>query len=188
MPGQTECGDLAVVVSFDGGALAAAVDGLGHGPEAAKAARVAEQILRQSAGDPVDRLVRRCHDALLDTRGAVMTLARFDGRENSLSWVGVGNVEAILVRTDDGEGTSYQSMVPQGGIVGYRLPSLHPATLRAERGDTLILLTDGIRGGFAEPDELTGAPESVAHRIGSERRKGNDDALVLVARYLGEPP
>ena len=38
LEGQSESGDMAVVVPFDHGVLAAAVDGLGHGPEAARAA------------------------------------------------------------------------------------------------------------------------------------------------------
>ena len=39
--GETESGDLHAVVQFEGGVLVGAVDGLGHGAEAAVAARAA---------------------------------------------------------------------------------------------------------------------------------------------------
>ena len=51
LPGETRSGDLHVVESFAGGALVAAVDGLGHGEEAADAAdRVARSKEHEYVG------------------------------------------------------------------------------------------------------------------------------------------
>ena len=71
-----ESGDLYVVVMLPHGALFAAIDGLGHGPEAALAAREAASILRMQAGLPMLELITRCHEGLKKTRGAVMTGSR----------------------------------------------------------------------------------------------------------------
>jgi hypothetical protein len=35
--------------------------------------------------------------------------------------------------------------------------------------------------------DVSGNPEQIAMRIASNHAKGNDDGLVLVARYLGWP-
>ena len=42
-------------------------------------------------------LLQRCHAALRNTRGAVMTVAWFDLDGARLRWTGVGNVEGRLV-------------------------------------------------------------------------------------------
>jgi negative regulator of sigma-B (phosphoserine phosphatase) len=71
-------------------------------------------------------------------------------------------------------------------VVGYQLPSLRPSTTRVESGDTLILTTDGIESGFRR--QLSSGPPSpqqLADRILAEHRRESDDALVVVARYLG---
>jgi serine/threonine protein phosphatase PrpC len=185
MPGEPESGDIAVVWTFPDGALAAAVDGLGHGPEAARAARAAEEILRSSPGEPADRLVERCHQGLRRSRGVVMSVASFDATEDTMTWLGVGNVEGRLVRGSDEGEVHHESMVLHAGIVGYRLPALRSATLPVRHGDVLILTTDGIRGDFADPDDLSLPPQEIAQRILQEESKGTDDALVMVVRYLG---
>src|SRR5262245_150410 len=52
-PGQRESGDRSVVLPTADGWLAAAVDGLGHGAEAASAAAVAVKALELAAHRPV---------------------------------------------------------------------------------------------------------------------------------------
>src|SRR5689334_17018978 len=100
MPGQHSSGDVGVVVEFPGGALVAVIDGLGHGDEACKAARAAERVLVAEPQASVSELVQRCHHQLRGTRGAVMSVASFDGRRDTMSWLGVGNVEGLLFRAD----------------------------------------------------------------------------------------
>ena len=73
-PGENRSGDLHVLEQGPWGSLAAVVDGLGHGEEAAAAAEIASEILRHGADEPLAGLVKRCHQALKLTRGAVMTV------------------------------------------------------------------------------------------------------------------
>ncbi|MEA2178831.1 MAG: phosphoserine phosphatase RsbX, partial [Solirubrobacteraceae bacterium] len=61
--GETESGDAAVVLDAPGGTLVAAIDGLGHGPSAAIAARAVSDALQAAPGEPLQLLVQRCHRA-----------------------------------------------------------------------------------------------------------------------------
>jgi hypothetical protein len=185
--GEERSGDLAVIELLADGALVAAVDALGHGPEAAAAADVAGAVLREFAAAPPRALVERCHEALRRTRGAVMSVAVFDARDASMTWVGVGNVEAVLLRRRAPAGAPPREVLTaRGGVVGYTLPPLHASALPVARGDTLVLASDGIRSGFAVDLEPHGTPQEMADAILAQHARGSDDALVLVVRYIGE--
>ena len=183
--GNTSSGDLHAVVPFARGVLVAVIDGLGHGEEAAEAARAAARVLESDPAAPVESLIERCHEALRRTRGAVMTIAAFDRDDSSMTWAGVGNVNGILVRADPSRDRQREAIVTHGGVVGYQLPPVRPSTARVSRGDTLVLVTDGIRGGFTSSISLVQSPQLLADAIMTGHRRPNDDALVLVARYLG---
>lgn len=182
--GQSESGDLHLVLPHDGGVLVAAIDGLGHGSEAAHAARLAVEALSEEPGSDLPTLFARAHSRLARSRGVVMSLASFPG-DGTLTWLGVGNVEGRLVRSDQRTGTGADAILVLGGVVGYQLPKLRPSSTLVEPGDTLIFTTDGIHSGYAEGLELAGGPQALADRILEAHGKGGDDALVLVARYLG---
>jgi serine phosphatase RsbU (regulator of sigma subunit) len=181
-------GDALVVAAFPGGALVAVLDGLGHGLEAALASREAARVLEEHPGDPVTVLLERCHEALRRTRGAVMTLASFDARASAMTWTGVGNVDAVLLRADRGAERPREALTTRGGVLGYQLPPLRAWSLPVSPGDTLVLATDGIRTGFVAGLEPQGSPLEVARSILARYARGTDDALVAVARYLGPEP
>jgi negative regulator of sigma-B (phosphoserine phosphatase) len=61
-----------------------------------------------------------------------------------------------------------------------------PRVVPLTRGDTLIFSTDGVRPGFAGGVTLAESPQEIADRVIAAHAKETDDALVLVARYLGD--
>src|SRR5216117_2175988 len=187
LPGETESGDLHLVKSVGSGVLAAVVDGLGHGPEAASAARAAVAVLERHADESPLPLLRRCHRALIGTRGVVLGLAFFDGAGGggSMTWLGVGNVEGVLLHGAPGARPARTTLVTSGGIVGSELPRLRAQVCAVAPGDTVILATDGITQHFADGLPRDAAPQHLADHILSRYGKGTDDALVLVARYVG---
>ncbi|MBI3003826.1 MAG: SpoIIE family protein phosphatase [Ignavibacteriales bacterium] len=187
LPGQTESGDRHVVQHFQNGVLVGAIDGLGHGNEAAAAAIIAAEILQNFADESVISLIRRVHEELIPTRGVVMTLASIDLVENTMTWIGVGNVEGILFRADPHANPAQEVVLLRGGVVGYQLPQLYASVVQISQGDTLVFSTDGIKSGFYELIRTNHeAPGKTASRICSQYGKGTDDALVLVARYVGQ--
>jgi len=181
-------GDLHVVVELPHGVLLAVTDGLGHGPEAAAASERAAVVLREQAERPLRDLVESCHEELRRTRGAVMSLVYVDGRSRSLEWCGIGNVEGVLLRAKATAERASEAISNRGGVVGYRLPSIKIATVPVFPGDIMILATDGIRAGFTSDVDVEAAPQAIADAVFARHARGTDDALVLVARYLGGRP
>jgi len=186
LAGQPESGDLGLVLPFPGGTLIGALDGLGHGDEAAAAARAAAGVLKAQPDAHVIWLVRRCHEALGETRGVVMSLASFSERYATLTWIGIGNVEGLLFRADAAASPRRETLLLRGGVVGFKLPPLGAAVLPVAPGDALVLATDGIRSDFANGLSLTHPPQDVANQILARHAKKTDDALALVAVFLGE--
>jgi hypothetical protein len=183
LAGETESGDLHVVAPFDGGTLVAVIDGLGHGPQAALAARAAAEVLMEHPSDALSRLVVWCHEALRKTRGAVMTLASFRSRGAELTWMGIGNVEGVLLRADDKRASDAAPL--RGGVVGFRMPAFREATVSLACGDTVVLATDGIRSGFSRGRSAAASPAHLSASILADHGKTTDDAMVIVARYVG---
>lgn len=189
LPGQTESGDLHLVRPLPEGALVAVVDGLGHGVEAAEAARIAVGWLEREGARPVISLVRRCHELLARTRGVVMSVAAFNARDETLTWIGVGNVEGVLLRAQATVSPRRESLLLRGGVVGVRLPALSASIVPVMRGDTLIFATDGIESQFALAPLVPGdPPQPLANHILAHWGRRTDDALVLVARWVGGEP
>ena len=214
--GQAESGDRYTVTPFTAGVLVAAIDGLGHGVEAGFAAGLAVSVCEQHSQESVISLVSQCHERLRPTRGVVMSLASFNARDETMTWMGVGNVEGRFVRASReamvredrrrGERRTRQQPVAverrraerrqqpeseflllRSGVVGSHLPPLYAAVLPVLPGDTLVFATDGVD---LPPlgDVIVGEPpQAIAERILSRHKKETDDALVLVARWVGLP-
>jgi phosphoserine phosphatase RsbX len=178
-------GDKAIVREAGNTVLVAVADGLGHGEEACRAASLATDVLATGPIRPPCDLVIDCHHALARTRGAVLTLAVIDAARSTMNWLAVGNIEGRHIRETNNGSAARHGLVLAGGIVGHRLPHLHPTEVALRRGDILAFATDGIDPLFdmeLSPD-LT--PQQAARRILARCHRGIDDALVLVGRWLG---
>lgn len=182
---EPSSGDLHVVTPFADGVLVALLDGLGHGPEAAAASAAAIPVLRKHARDSLLLIVQQCHEALRKTRGVVMSLASFRTSDSSMTWMGIGNVDGVLLRGQANRAQPHEAISTRGGVIGYQLPPLRADTLLVAPGDTLIMATDGIRSGFAADAPIGIASQEIAESILARFAKGTDDAHVVVARYLG---
>jgi len=183
--GEATSGDLAVVTLLPEGALVAGIDGLGHGSEAARAARKAAEAVRENPTDDLCLLVQRCHAALRGTRGAAISLAFVSPSKSGMTWVGVGNVEGRMLSGDPST-TRPKGSLPLGrGVPGHELPTVRTQTLEVQPGDVLILATDGIEAGFADSLDISGSTQAISERILTDHWKRRDDALVIALRYLG---
>jgi serine phosphatase RsbU (regulator of sigma subunit) len=186
--GEAVSGDLAVVRALPEGVLVAGIDGLGHGSEAARAARSAATVVRESPSRDLVRLVQRCHRALRGTRGAAISLAFLSALESRLTWLGVGNVEGRVLSGDPATTRPKDSLALGRGVPGHELPAVRAATIPMAPGDVLALATDGVDASFADALELSGSSQTISERILAEHWKPPDDALVIVVRYLGARP
>lgn len=182
--GESRSGDLAVFVPYDGGALVAVVDGLGHGEAAADAAETAADALTRHAKAPAQRLLEHCHEALRKTRGAVATIVWFDVKRGRLAWTGVGNVEGRLLRAQGTEGSRTDSPVLFGGVLGWGLPTVRLTEVELAPGDTVVLATDGVKADFGSSMATGVNAQEQAERIFASHARGNDDALVVAVRWV----
>ena len=190
MAGESESGDTYVVKCFPQGSLAAVVDGLGHGTDAAVAGRTVAATLSDFAQESPISLFRHCHEAAQKTRGVVMSLAPFNKTDGTMTWAGVGNVEGLLYRAGANASPAAEYLLLRSGGVGFNLPELRATVIPVMPGDTLILATDGLRSNFSQAliQSLHEPPPRIAERILAQNKKDTDDALVLAVRYLGGKP
>lgn len=158
-------------------------DGLGHGPEAARASTAAvEAVLRRPHLAPAEAL-RRLHEELGATRGAAVVVAQLDTRTGRLRFAGVGNIGARLR-----EGDRWRSLLSRPGIVGHHRPgTVREDDLAWSAGSVLILHTDGLPSSWVPPSDpcLTEADPAVTAAVtirdaGSAARPVRDDTAVAV--------
>jgi anti-sigma regulatory factor (Ser/Thr protein kinase) len=159
-------------------------DGLGHGPEAARASSAAVEALRQASHLPPPDLLRRLHGALRHTRGAAVAVVQLDIGAAKLSFAGVGNVGARLRR-----GGTWQGLVSRPGIVGSHLPTHLPQHQEPWTDECLLVLhSDGLPSRWS-PGPAVHAPSSldpaviaasIVRDASSSARPVRDDTAVVV--------
>lgn len=182
LDGEPVSGDAHVVRSETAVTWLGVIDGLGHGPQAAAAAAEAVRVIESGTFADVVGALRACHAALARTRGAVMSIASIT--DDELTWVGVGNVEAIVVRGPSSSAARARLLL-DGGVVGHSLPVLRASATRLWRGDLLVLVTDGLRVDALDHVDALASPRAVVDGLMARSRTGRDDALALAARYDG---
>ncbi len=178
LPGEPEEADRAIVVARPAGFLAAVVDGLGHGPDAVHAAKKAIATIEAHAAAPVDGVLAACHVALVGSRGAVMSILAVDS--GTLSWIGIGDVEAVHHPARVGK---RESLLLMPGVIGDRYARLRAHSHPIAQDDTIVLATDGVRRAFLDEPVRNNTPPELAEIILKKHARGTDDALVLVIRY-----
>ncbi|WP_027867699.1 ATP-binding protein [Massilia alkalitolerans] len=182
MAGEEECGDGWGVRCDSRGASLLAVDGLGHGPEAARAAAAAVRVLEARKGGQAGELMHAAHDALRPTRGAALATARIDFDASELRFAGVGNIGGCVI---DG---SRRALVSHNGIVGHNMRKVQEFALPFPKGALCIMHSDGIQTQW-DLDKYPGlagrSPALVAAILMRDFIRRRDDAMVLVVRRHG---
>lgn len=184
LPGQKQSGDRYLVKNMPEGALLAVVDGIGHGEDAAHSAELAVRAIENSDARSPISLLRRCQQHLQGTRGAVLSMALFSSADDTMTWLGVGNVAGVFLSREAYGVARQESLLLRAGMVGAQLPYVSASVLPVSFGDTLIFATDGIRGEFADKLNINASTQEIARHIIESHWRKIDDALVLVARYV----
>ena len=171
-PGERVCGD-AVAVAVDAQATTLAViDGLGHGEEAHRAAQVAKAVIESNAALSPGLLLQRCHDALHDTRGAAMAVARL-AQSGSGRFAGVGNI-AIASRGSPVHAISF------GGIVGHKMRKVVECSFQLVPGDVLCLFSDGLSSRLTLEEVDANRLEESARKLVARFGRDHDDATAAL--------
>jgi anti-sigma regulatory factor (Ser/Thr protein kinase) len=179
-PGEDVCGDAWATVATPAGCRVLVVDGLGHGPDAAAAARIAVRLFRESRGATIEDGMQRMHDGLRATRGASLGIAELDAERRLVSFVGVGNVAAMVASA---AGTRH--LVSHNGTAGHQLRRIQVFTAPWPAGALVLLHSDGLASHWTldrYPGLSARYPTLVAGVLYRDHRRGRDDTTVVVAR------
>jgi anti-sigma regulatory factor (Ser/Thr protein kinase) len=183
LAGEDECGDgWAASCDLDGATLLG-VDGLGHGPEAAKAARAAVHALERRPSASPSEVLHAAHEALRITRGAALSVARIDYAGNDVRFAGIGNVNCVVH-----DGATRRALISHNGIVGANMRKVQEFTAECPPGALVILHSDGVHSQLDMSDYpglAVRAPLLVAGVLMRDFIRRRDDAMVLVGRRHG---
>jgi hypothetical protein len=153
-------------------------DGLGHGPEAAKATQTAVRLfLAVPLTTPADML-GPVHEGLRSTRGAAVSLALVQPAAGAVVFSGIGNVAGILV-----SGGVSRRMVAHNGTAGMAAPRLRDFVYSSAGAPILIIHSDGISSSWSldsHPGLLERDPTLIAAVLYRDHARGRDDATVLI--------
>ena len=178
--GEDACGDGWAVVQGRGRLIVLVVDGLGHGFEAATAARTAIETVQAKAHLDAPNLMDALHGALRPTRGAAAALAMLQPESELCMFCGVGNISASIRSA----GTS-RSMVSHNGTLGHSVRKIQEFQYPFPKGSLLMMHSDGLATHWdlaAYPGIEARHPAVIAAGLYRDHSRGRDDLTVLTLR------
>lgn len=180
-PEELVCGDSYLVEEENRILTIAVIDGLGHGPAARQAADIAVEILQDNRNS-LEQIIPEIHRQLVRTRGAVLSIARYDMESGIIKFAGVGNIYTYVIYQE-----RVKILMSAEGFLGGRLPSVREYTLDAKEVEQVIMVSDGIST-IPERDLVKirwQKAEDLARTIGEKWGLHRDDATVVVVKKKG---
>lgn len=180
-PGQEVCGDAWATRSVGGRLWVTLLDGLGHGPLAAEAARGA--IMGFNGGridDTPSDVLKRAHETAKSTRGAVMAVAMFDANNATMQFAGIGNIVAIVAG-----GGETEHLLSMDGTVGYNMRVVRQTDSVWRLGRVFIATTDGLSTRWnlnKHPGLMLKHPSLIAAVLHRDFSRDSDDASIIVVK------
>jgi len=158
------------------------IDGLGHGPHAARAARAATDAFAKHSTATPGALMQICHAALASTRGAAGAAARVDATKKQGTFAGIGNIACRVESTDE-----RRQLVSHSGTLGHVMRRVQEFEFGFPAGALLILHSDGLTTRWSTADypglmvRHAGLIAGVLYR---DHERGRDDVTVVVLKNL----
>ena len=180
MPGEQVCGDSWTVHDAAATRTLMVADGLGHGEQAAEASVEAVRAFHRFSGHQVPALLDYIHGALRATRGAAVSIARFDPATRRIVYAGVGNVAGVIASRDD-----LKHMVSMPGTAGFNARKIQ-AFEYAFEGGLVILHSDGLSTSWTlnrYPNIAAADPTLIAAVLYRDFGRRRDDATVVVGKW-----
>jgi anti-sigma regulatory factor (Ser/Thr protein kinase) len=156
------------------------VDGLGHGPSAAQAARVATEAFAAHPAAAPGTLMQICHGALSSTRGAAGAAARVAPAKQRGTFAGIGNIACRVESAGE-----RRQLVSHSGTLGHVMRRVQEFDFAFPTGALLILHSDGLTSHWASD----GYPGLAARHAGliagvlyRDHDRGRDDVTVVILK------
>jgi anti-sigma regulatory factor (Ser/Thr protein kinase) len=183
-PGEAISGDDAVCIHTESGILAAVCDGLGHGPEAREASNKAVEVISHNHHLDLGEIVAAVHAGLAGFRGCVLSLARYERETSRLQCLSAGDVRVHYYRFRDAH--CFTSIPLVVGDRAWTARKLRVEEISVEPGAVFAMFTDGLESKTSlkgQLDVLRLPAIAIAQRLIEAHSRGNDDSLVLAARF-----
>lgn len=179
-PGERLCGDQCGWWLQPNRLRLALADGLGHGPEANRAA---EAVINQIATTPKHDLSETfadCDRALIGTRGVALSVVDVPFEAGAILHAAVGNIRTLLLQD-----RRIRRLGGARGIVGAGFSGLHPERFSLRPGDWLVIFSDGIPEDADIAASLIGSQPSnaLAEQLLAHWASDRDDAGILLYRH-----
>jgi anti-sigma regulatory factor (Ser/Thr protein kinase) len=181
-PGERQCGDAWACAPDADRTMALLVDGLGHGWEAAEAAKQAVNIFRKRVHSRPSEILGYIHDGLKKTRGAVAAVVEICPRQGSLVYAGVGNISAVIM-----SGGTSRSLVSHNGTLGVAAPRIQEFKSEWPADCVFVIHSDGLQSRWdlsstSYPGLLARHPALIGGALLRDFRRQRDDASVVVVK------
>lgn len=138
--GNIESGDTYFIHSEEDYFICAIADGLGNGMVARQSAEVIPKILGQYHHEPLDDLMNRCNELMIQKRGAAVAIVRVNFDEGTIEYNCVGNVRLYILH-------GREQMIyplPVSGFLSGRPQKMNSQKYKYSIGDLFFLHSDGV--------------------------------------------
>lgn len=177
--GESECGDAWACKRGNGSVtLVLVADGIGHGPDAALASRLAVRTFDQAREHEPAALVERVHEALRPTRGATVGVAAVDPAAREVYFAGLGNIAGAIAGPD-----ATRFMVSHNGTAGHEARRIQQFTYPWPDDALLVMSSDGLslRWNLSTyPGLASRHPAVIAGVLYRDFGRSRDDVTVVV--------
>lgn len=181
MPGEEVAGDLWAVRTLGGRTRVVVADGLGHGRKAAEAAEESVRVLFTDKSGGPGELLRRMHETMQMTQGAVVAIADLDGRGELITYSGLGNISGRVYTPAGSKGC-----VSMPGGAGFQLHRIQEFSYSWPKRAMLVMSSDGLKSAINAQGLTQYHPSLIAAILYRDFHRGTDDATVVVARHVQE--
>lgn len=186
-PRETANGDSWSVVERPGELSVMLADGLGHGPEAAKASSAAVEGFAIDAFAPPTLIFERAGARMRGTRGGAVAVAQLTASRSTLTYAGIGNISGQLRSLYAGDAEkSTRGLISHNGIVGVQVHRARPLDYPCSPEGLLIMYSDGLQSRW-RLDDYPGLamrrPAVIAGVLYRDFTRGPDDVTVAVVRF-----
>lgn len=180
--GQDVCGD-GWAVGLEAQPICVVIDGLGHGPQAAEAARLGEGVVGTVAAGSPQAVIEALHSGLADSRGGVAAAAMIDPARRRIVAAGVGNITVRIIAP-----SVSKRLASYPGTLGRVARHWQAVEGEWSEGSVLVMHSDGISQRW-RPADVEGLwsrhPSLVAATLFRDHANRDDDCTVAVVGVWG---
>lgn len=172
------CGDVWALSIKDRRISALIIDGLGHGEDAESAAMAGAEAFNLNPFAEPTLVLEDMHHAMKGTRGGAVAVTQFDGDNNVLRFVGIGNIGASVIGSEKNRG-----LASHPGIVGLQYRKAQVFEYPELADQLLIMFSDGLQSRWNlrdYPGLMLRHPAVIAALLHRDFCRNRDDVTVLV--------